>query len=172
MTTTQTNREYRYHSSHDRSRNHSDRNRHRSDRHSLHANGYSERFAEGDLDVKCCNLLREGTVQKFLEEDSVVLDVRSDAFPVFECFATEISSIDAKKKLYTDLRVGDELCCRIRRVELAGIYVEPLCTLHPFRRALMWISDFQVLLGRNLQNGRDYRPNDLIKGLLLFLLLT
>ena len=30
-------------------------------------------------------------------------------------------------------------------MELAGIYVRPLCVLRPFRRCLSWMEDFQVL---------------------------
>uniref|UniRef100_A0A158Q8H1 TPR_REGION domain-containing protein n=1 Tax=Elaeophora elaphi TaxID=1147741 RepID=A0A158Q8H1_9BILA len=128
-----------------------------------HTNGFSDHSKKDDLDIKCENFLSGDGIEKFLNEDSTVLSVQHDAFPVFECFATEISSLDAKKKLYSDLQVGDELCFRIRRVELAGLYAEPICTLHSFRRSLRWINDFQVLLERNLQNGHDYRPNDLIK---------
>ncbi|MCP9259958.1 Tetratricopeptide repeat protein 14-like protein [Dirofilaria immitis] len=119
-----------------------------------HTNGFGGHSRDDDLDVKC-------------ESFYPTIIVEHDAFPVFECFATEISSMDAKKKLYSDLRVGDELCFRIRRVELAGVYAEPICMLHSFRRSLRWINDFQILLERNLQSGRDYRPNDLIKVLVV-----
>lgn len=66
-------------------------------------NGFSDRSKEDDLDAKCESLLQG--VQSFLREDTVVLGVNRDAFPVFECFATEISSSDAKRKLFSDLRV-------------------------------------------------------------------
>ncbi|CAG9537004.1 unnamed protein product [Cercopithifilaria johnstoni] len=131
-----------------------------------HTNGFSVHSKEDDLDVKCGNFL-PGGVEGLPNKDSTILSARYDAFPVFECFAMEINSLDAKKKLYSDLRIGDALCFRIRRVELAGIYAEPICTLYSFRRSLKWINDFQVLLERNLQNGHDYRPNDLIKVLVV-----
>ncbi|VIO95429.1 TPR Domain containing protein [Brugia malayi] len=137
------------------------------DRANEQTNGFSGHSRENDLDVKCGDFLPEDAVEKLLNDDSTILSAIYDGFPVFECFATEISSTDAKRKLYNDLRIGDELCFRIRRVELAGVYAEPICMLHSFRRSLRWINDFQVLLGRNLQSGRDYRPNDLIKVLVV-----
>ncbi|VDN05025.1 unnamed protein product [Thelazia callipaeda] len=126
-------------------------------------NGFNDRHENGRWIAKYEDLLNRNEVHRSLSSASVILDARCDAFPVFECFATEISSLDARKKLYDDLRIGDELCFRIKRVELAGVYAEPICTLHSFRRNLKWIDDFQVLLQRNLLNGQDYRPNDLIK---------
>ncbi|KAL3997386.1 TPR repeat family protein [Acanthocheilonema viteae] len=157
LSSSATNRRHRRHLS-----SHNYRNRA-----SDHTNGFGGQSKEDDLDVKCGNFLPENGIERLLNKDSTILNVRSDAFPVFECFATEISSLDAKKKLYNDLRIGDELCCRIRRVELAGVYVEPICTLHSFRRSLKWINDFQILLERNLQSGHDYRANDLIKVLVV-----
>lgn len=71
-----------------------------------HTNGISGHSREDDLDVKCGDFLPGDGVEKLLNEDSKMLSVRHDAFPVFECFATEISSLDAKKKLYSDLRVS------------------------------------------------------------------
>ncbi|VDK77183.1 unnamed protein product [Onchocerca ochengi] len=151
----------------------SSRHRHRLSSRNYHGrandrtNGFHNHSRENDLDVKCESFLSGNDVQRLLDESSTILSVERDAFPVFECFATEITSTDAKKKLYSDLRIGDQLCFRIRRVELAGVYAEPICMLHSFRRSLRWINDFQILLKRNLQSGHDYRPNDLIKVLVI-----
>lgn len=89
--------------------------------------------------------------------------VDCNKMPSLEYFAPEVRSIDAKKKIIEDLSVGDVLCVRVRRVELAGVYVQPLCVLHPFRRTLKYIGDFQVLIARDLRSGRNLRPNDLLK---------
>uniref|UniRef100_A0A915PN63 Uncharacterized protein n=1 Tax=Setaria digitata TaxID=48799 RepID=A0A915PN63_9BILA len=143
-------------------------NRNHHGRTNNHSNGFSDHSREDDdLDVRCAEFLPDNGLERLLNDDSSMINTTCDAFPVFECFATEISSTDAKKKLYSDLRVGDGLCFRIRRVELAGVYAEPICMLHSFRRNLRWINDFQVLLERNLQTGQDYRPNDLIKVLVV-----
>lgn len=72
-----------------------------------HTNGFSDQSNEDNLDMeKCGNFLPGDIIERLPNKDSTMLSVRYDAFPVFECFATEISSLDAKKKLYNDLRVS------------------------------------------------------------------
>lgn len=70
-----------------------------------HTNGYGSHSRENDLDVKCGNFFTGDSIERLLKEDSTISSAKRDAFPVFECFATEISSSDAKKKLCADLRV-------------------------------------------------------------------
>ncbi|VDM49028.1 unnamed protein product [Toxocara canis] len=124
----------------------------------------SRRETNTELTSRCEDLLKNDALQKFLKEDRPHLRTDVDQMPPFECFATLIRSSDAKRKLLEDLNVGDELCVRVRRVELAALYVQPLCVLRPFRRSLSWIDDFQVLVGRSQhENARDIRPNDLMK---------
>lgn len=71
-----------------------------------HTNGFSGQSKEDSLDVKCRNFLPGDGVEGLPNNDSPMLSGRHDALPVFECFATEISALDAKKKLYNDLRVS------------------------------------------------------------------
>uniref|UniRef100_A0A0N5APP2 TPR_REGION domain-containing protein n=1 Tax=Syphacia muris TaxID=451379 RepID=A0A0N5APP2_9BILA len=113
------------------------------------------------LDELCSTLLRDAEDWQIKPGISYEL---SDSTPPFECFAAQIRSYDAKVKIIHDLQVGDELCVRVKRVELAGIYVQPLCVLRPFRRNLAWIEDFQILIGRDLRDNGLERPNDLLKG--------
>lgn len=107
--------------------------------------------------------MKNGALQRFLKQEPPRLRTDVDEMPPFECFISDVQAIDAKRKFMSDVNVGDELCVRVRRVELAAIYVQPLCVLRPFRRTLSWIDDFQVLVNRNVQSARDIRPNDLLK---------
>lgn len=116
------------------------------------------------LDKLCSSLIERNS--KWLQQPEIPFAncLSPDPTPSFECFATRIKSCDAKMKLIRDLQVGDELCVRVKRVELAGIYVQPLCVLRRFRRCLGWIEDFQVLIGRDIRDNGLERPNDLLKG--------
>ncbi|VDK42417.1 unnamed protein product [Anisakis simplex] len=119
---------------------------------------------DSELNSRCENLLKNDSVQKFVGRCQSVWRTDLDQMPPFECFSKDIHSVDAKRKFIEDVRVGDELCVRVKRVELAALYVQPLCVLHPFKRSAHLINDFQVLVGRSVQQcSRDIRTNDILK---------
>lgn len=64
--------------------------------------------------------------------------------PAFECFAARISESDASSKFDNDVRVNDVIAVKVKRFDVVGAYVKPLCFVQRLKRDLEWL-DMQLL---------------------------
>ncbi|KJH46041.1 tetratricopeptide repeat protein [Dictyocaulus viviparus] len=70
-----------------------------------------------------------------------LLDLPSvSALPPYECFAERISVSSAIEKFEEDARIGDILIVKVKKCDLVGAYVKPLCFATRIKRDLEWLN--------------------------------
>ncbi|VDO89718.1 unnamed protein product, partial [Haemonchus placei] len=78
-------------------------------------------------------------------QEDRVLDLPSvSTTPAYECFAERISDSSAIAKFEEDAQVGDILIVKVKRCDIVGAYVKPLCFATRIKRDLEWL-DLQLL---------------------------
>ncbi|KAL6732341.1 hypothetical protein Aduo_003110 [Ancylostoma duodenale] len=78
-------------------------------------------------------------------QEGLLLDLPSvSSVPAYECFAERISESSAIEKFEEDARVGDILIVKVKKCDVVGAYVKPLCFATRIKRDLEWI-DLQLL---------------------------
>ncbi|CAJ0595830.1 unnamed protein product [Cylicocyclus nassatus] len=78
-------------------------------------------------------------------QEGLQLDLPSvSSVPAYECFAERISESSAIEKFEEDARVGDILIVKVKRCDVVGAYVKPLCFATRIKRDLEWL-DLQFL---------------------------
>uniref|UniRef100_A0A7I4XSU5 TPR_REGION domain-containing protein n=1 Tax=Haemonchus contortus TaxID=6289 RepID=A0A7I4XSU5_HAECO len=78
-------------------------------------------------------------------QEDRVLDLPSvSTTPAYECFAERISESSAITKFEEDAQVGDILIVKVKRCDIVGAYVKPLCFATRIKRDLEWL-DLQLL---------------------------
>ncbi|EYC30307.1 hypothetical protein Y032_0005g2572 [Ancylostoma ceylanicum] len=78
-------------------------------------------------------------------QNGLLLDLPSvSSVPAYECFAERISESSAIEKFEEDARVGDILIVKVKKCDVVGAYVKPLCFATRIKRDLEWL-DIQLL---------------------------